>query len=305
MNSVLFSSKNGLLNENKPSKKELLNHNQDVSSRMPPKKLSNNDENNFKASFSNKINALLLKSQKKLANTKQPETINEPISPSSISSSSASPLSISSPQTIISSPLSSNSCKISNQNEKQAKTSSKDEDSSACLDSNITTTTNENLKSDNSQSIDLVIKNESNLEAADNDKVENSPSIHQLIKEENFESSKDIVVGEDADDDEGEEEKAEETLVIDLKEEHIEKDSANDLTNGNELKNEENTQLTVKEALNVDLNNSKSSSSTNETTLSTKVNTRDKHVCRYCSKSFPRSANLTRHLRTHTGTLIF
>ena len=295
-----------MLNENKPSKKELLNHNQDVSSRMPPKKLSNNDENNFKASFSNKINALLLKSQKKLANTKQPETINEPISPSSISSSSASPLSISSPQTIIASPLSSNSCKISNQNEKQAKTSSKDEDSSAFLDSNITTTpTNENLKSDNSQSIDLVIKNESNLEAADNDKVENSPSIHQLIKEENFESSKDIVVGEDADDDEGEEEKAEETLVIDLKEEHIEKDSANDLTNGNELKNEENTQLTVKEALNVDLNNSKSSSSTNETTLSTKVNTRDKHVCRYCSKSFPRSANLTRHLRTHTGTLIF
>lgn len=28
---------------------------------------------------------------------------------------------------------------------------------------------------------------------------------------------------------------------------------------------------------------------------------KDKHVCRYCTKAFPRSANLTRHLRTHTG----
>jgi len=24
-------------------------------------------------------------------------------------------------------------------------------------------------------------------------------------------------------------------------------------------------------------------------------------LCRYCGKIFPRSANLTRHLRTHTG----
>jgi hypothetical protein len=273
---------------------------------MPSKKLSNNDENNFKASLSNKINSLLLKSQKKLANTKQPEMINEPISPSSISSCSASPLSISSPQTIVTSPLSSNSSKMSNLNEKQAKTLSKDDDSSVFLDSNIATNNNnnnENLESDNLQKNDLVIKNESHLEAADKDKVVNGPSVHQLIKEENLENNKDTVVKEDVEEEE-EEEKAEEALVIDLKEEHIEKDSANDLTNGNEFKNEENTQLlTVKEALNGDLNNSKSSSSTNETTLSSKLNTRDKHVCRYCSKSFPRSANLTRHLRTHTGTL--
>lgn len=32
-----------------------------------------------------------------------------------------------------------------------------------------------------------------------------------------------------------------------------------------------------------------------------KVMTKDKHICKYCKKSFPRSANLTRHLRTHTG----
>ncbi|RNA23681.1 MDS1 and EVI1 complex locus EVI1 isoform X10 [Brachionus plicatilis] len=32
-----------------------------------------------------------------------------------------------------------------------------------------------------------------------------------------------------------------------------------------------------------------------------KVLTKDKHICKYCKKSFPRSANLTRHLRTHTG----
>jgi hypothetical protein len=111
------------------------------------------------------------------------------------------------------------------------------------LDSNITTTNNtknENLESDNSQNIDLVIKNEFHLEAADKDTVENGPCLHQLIKEENLENNKDTVVGEDVE--EEEEEKAEETLVIDLKEEHIEKDSANDLTNGNEFKNEENTQ---------------------------------------------------------------
>lgn len=30
-------------------------------------------------------------------------------------------------------------------------------------------------------------------------------------------------------------------------------------------------------------------------------NSKDKHVCKFCDKSFPRSANLTRHLRTHTG----
>ncbi|CAF0772773.1 unnamed protein product [Brachionus calyciflorus] len=33
----------------------------------------------------------------------------------------------------------------------------------------------------------------------------------------------------------------------------------------------------------------------------TKNQAKDKHICKFCTKSFPRSANLTRHLRTHTG----
>jgi len=31
------------------------------------------------------------------------------------------------------------------------------------------------------------------------------------------------------------------------------------------------------------------------------VKSRDRYTCKYCGKVFPRSANLTRHLRTHTG----
>ena len=32
-----------------------------------------------------------------------------------------------------------------------------------------------------------------------------------------------------------------------------------------------------------------------------RLNNKDKYTCSYCGKIFPRSANLTRHLRTHTG----
>lgn len=35
--------------------------------------------------------------------------------------------------------------------------------------------------------------------------------------------------------------------------------------------------------------------------LSTRSTNKDKYTCSYCGKVFPRSANLTRHLRTHTG----
>ena len=35
--------------------------------------------------------------------------------------------------------------------------------------------------------------------------------------------------------------------------------------------------------------------------FNTHVSTKDKYLCSYCGKAFPRSANLTRHLRTHTG----
>ena len=37
--------------------------------------------------------------------------------------------------------------------------------------------------------------------------------------------------------------------------------------------------------------------STNDLTL---IRSRDRYSCSYCAKTFPRSANLTRHLRTHT-----
>ena len=38
-----------------------------------------------------------------------------------------------------------------------------------------------------------------------------------------------------------------------------------------------------------------------DTNISLKYKQKDKYICTYCHKAFPRSANLTRHLRTHTG----
>ncbi|CAF1344192.1 unnamed protein product [Rotaria sordida] len=35
--------------------------------------------------------------------------------------------------------------------------------------------------------------------------------------------------------------------------------------------------------------------------LNTRLSNKYKYICSYCGKDFPRSANLTRHLRTHTG----
>ena len=35
--------------------------------------------------------------------------------------------------------------------------------------------------------------------------------------------------------------------------------------------------------------------------LNVRLSNKDKYTCSYCGKAFPRSANLTRHLRTHTG----
>ena len=83
-------------------------------------------------------------------------------------------------------------------------------------------------------------------------------------------------------------------LVIDLN------DEADHKSNGR-VKPELSNELTN------DSSSSRSSSSPNEAVASYQSQEqqtplpRDKHVCRFCSKSFPRSANLTRHLRTHTG----
>ena len=52
---------------------------------------------------------------------------------------------------------------------------------------------------------------------------------------------------------------------------------------------------------------SSSSSPANISLLEKKIflSNRDRYSCSYCSKTFPRSANLTRHLRTHTDKYIY
>lgn len=217
-----------------------------------------------------------------MSNTKQSELNGGPISPSSISSSSPSSMSSS---------VSSSSSKILSLSE-QKHTKIKDDESLDSFENN------QNSKSDNSKTIDLKScnTNESGLEGITKESVSSS----QNVIEENFDSYQD----------EEDVEKNDEHLVIDLKDENVPNESMaiNDNENGDDLKSNKQTnddsRLAVKESISGDLNNSKSSSSTNESlsTLCSKVNSRDKHVCRYCFKSFPRSANLTRHLRTHTGT---
>ena len=281
LNNVSFNGKHGLLEELILKRESSIDLKKNLNSRN--KSFSNNDENNFKGTLSSKINSLLLKSQIKLSNTKQSELNGGPISPSSISSSSPSSMSSS---------VSSSSCKISSLSE-QKQIKIKDDESLDSFENN------QNSKSDSSKTIGLKScnTNESGLEVITKESIYNS----QIVKGENFDSYQ------------GEEdvEKNDEHLVIDLKDENVPNESMalNDNGNGDDLKNDKQTNdgeshLTVKESLSGDLNNSKSSSSTNESLpiLCSKVNSRDKHVCRYCFKSFPRSANLTRHLRTHTGT---
>ena len=48
-------------------------------------------------------------------------------------------------------------------------------------------------------------------------------------------------------------------------------------------------------------NQSKENDFDQEVDSDVRVMAKDKHICKFCKKSFPRSANLTRHLRTHTG----
>ncbi|XP_039285748.1 MDS1 and EVI1 complex locus protein EVI1-A-like [Nilaparvata lugens] len=50
------------------------------------------------------------------------------------------------------------------------------------------------------------------------------------------------------------------------------------------------------------INNNNNNNFTDPTTTTTNNNkAKDRYACKFCGKVFPRSANLTRHLRTHTG----
>lgn len=43
----------------------------------------------------------------------------------------------------------------------------------------------------------------------------------------------------------------------------------------------------------------------NHTNNNNNIKNKDRYACKFCGKVFPRSANLTRHLRTHTGKVFF
>ena len=264
-------------------------------------KTTTNDENSSKESLS-KIGAILnskhLRKTLSTANSKQAE-LSDPISPGSSASNSSS---------ISSSTLTSTSTLSSHSNSNSAKIFEllkKEENPGENNDPSLRLKSSE--KSDKLENAEQ-IKREENLrnEPQEDKSAQLLPSILNL-KEEKTKSVHE------------EEIKAEPHLVMDLKEEAYESDPNDEIEFKAEkrelakskafsnLTNElDDTELSAKENFGNDLNNSKSSSS-NETfsTLSSKLHSRDKHVCRFCSKSFPRSANLTRHLRTHTGSFFF
>ncbi|XP_055918048.1 homeobox protein 4 [Eupeodes corollae] len=62
-----------------------------------------------------------------------------------------------------------------------------------------------------------------------------------------------------------------------------------------------NTTSTNNNTNNNNNNNNEALANANQTTTPSNVKNKDRYSCKFCGKVFPRSANLTRHLRTHTG----
>ena len=297
LNSVLFNNKSALLNENTLRKSDNKHDTADIKKSSihlvdtPSRTNQNkNDENvNFKTGTTPTVRA-----PKKLASSSFSSTpkyhkseLTSPISPSSTSSTTSSRSS--------------------------------------------STTTNTNVTSMSSQS-PMLIKSITNPSADDNTHLKSIEQSDNLVKnseattvttpvklekvntDEALKNEDKIKVEEFKQDFELEEEetiKTEQRLVIDLKEDANENEPTSDTVVKATYSQDDNLDANdeaavTKEAFSYDLNSSKSSSSNEipfSSSLSTKPNTRDKHVCRYCGKAFPRSANLTRHLRTHTGNL--